>query len=73
MLRPPRASGPAIRVAAGLVFLVCAGAARVEAQSADVSLTVTDSPDPVIAGTNITYTITVVNAGPNAAACRHDH
>ena len=68
MLRTPRANGPAIRVAAVLVLLVCAGAARVEAQSADLSVTKTDSPDPVIAGTNLTYTITVANAGPNAAA-----
>ncbi|MBV9497210.1 MAG: ExeM/NucH family extracellular endonuclease, partial [Acidobacteria bacterium] len=37
-------------------------------QSADLSVTKTDSPDPVTAGNNITYTITVSNAGPNAAA-----
>ncbi|HEX8410119.1 MAG TPA: lamin tail domain-containing protein [Thermoanaerobaculia bacterium] len=35
--------------------------------SADVSVTKTDSPDPVNAGSNLTYTITVTNAGPSAA------
>jgi uncharacterized repeat protein (TIGR01451 family) len=34
---------------------------------ADLSVTKTDSPDPVIAGNNITYTITVKNNGPVAA------
>lgn len=34
---------------------------------ADISVTKTDSPDPVNAGTNIAYTITVGNAGPSAA------
>ncbi|HEY2961587.1 MAG TPA: DUF11 domain-containing protein, partial [Pyrinomonadaceae bacterium] len=35
--------------------------------SADVSVTKADSPDPVIAGNNITYTITVTNNGPSDA------
>jgi uncharacterized repeat protein (TIGR01451 family) len=35
--------------------------------SADVSVTKTDSPDPVIAGNNLTYTITVTNNGPSDA------
>lgn len=35
--------------------------------SADLSVTKSDSPDPVTAGTDLTYTITVANAGPNAA------
>jgi uncharacterized repeat protein (TIGR01451 family) len=34
---------------------------------ADLSVTNTDSPDPVAAGSNLTYTITVSNTGPNAA------
>jgi uncharacterized repeat protein (TIGR01451 family) len=34
---------------------------------ADLSLTKTDSPDPVLAGQNITYTDTVANAGPDDA------
>src|SRR5216117_2979445 len=34
---------------------------------ADLSITKTDSPDPVAPGGTLTYTITVSNAGPNAA------
>jgi uncharacterized repeat protein (TIGR01451 family) len=37
------------------------------APSADVSVTKTDSADPVQAGSNITYTITVTNNGPSDA------
>jgi uncharacterized repeat protein (TIGR01451 family)/fimbrial isopeptide formation D2 family protein len=35
--------------------------------AADLSVTKTDSPDPVTAGGTLTYTITATNAGPNAA------
>src|SRR5207249_2081920 len=35
--------------------------------SADLSVTKVDSPDPVVAGTNLTYTITLSNAGPSDA------
>jgi uncharacterized repeat protein (TIGR01451 family) len=35
---------------------------------ADLGVTKTDAPDPVTAGSNITYTITVTNAGPSAAS-----
>ncbi len=35
---------------------------------ANLGVAKTDSPDPVAAGTNLTYTITVTNAGPSAAA-----
>src|SRR5206468_2473233 len=34
---------------------------------ADLSITKTDSPDPVAPGATLTYTITVSNAGPNVA------
>jgi uncharacterized repeat protein (TIGR01451 family) len=34
---------------------------------ADLAVTKTDSPDPVLAGNNITYTINFVNNGPGAA------
>ncbi|MGA8810230.1 MAG: DUF11 domain-containing protein, partial [Thermoanaerobaculia bacterium] len=35
---------------------------------ADIQITATDSPDPVAPNGNITYTVTVTNAGPDAAA-----
>ena len=37
---------------------------KVSNPSADLSVTKTDDPDPVIAGANLTYTLTVANAGP---------
>jgi uncharacterized repeat protein (TIGR01451 family) len=33
--------------------------------AADLSLTMTDAPDPILAGSNLTYHITVSNAGPD--------
>ena len=38
------------------------------AASADLSVTKVDTPDPVAAGADLTYTITVTNAGPSGAA-----
>jgi uncharacterized repeat protein (TIGR01451 family) len=35
--------------------------------SADLSISKTDSPDPVVTGANVTYTITVTNNGPATA------
>jgi uncharacterized repeat protein (TIGR01451 family) len=37
-------------------------------QVADLSVIKVDTPDPVIAGTNLTYTITVTNDGPDTAS-----
>lgn len=37
------------------------------AGSSDLSITKTDSPDPVVAGTQLTYTIRVTNGGPSTA------
>src|SRR5439155_7694393 len=36
--------------------------------SADLSITKSDAPDPVIAGGTLTYTLTVSNGGPSTAA-----
>jgi len=36
--------------------------------AADLSITKTDSPDPVIAGSPLTYTLTVTNSGPASAS-----
>ena len=35
---------------------------------ADLGVSIADSPDPVAAGSNLTYTLTVSNAGPGAAS-----
>jgi uncharacterized repeat protein (TIGR01451 family) len=37
------------------------------ATQADIAVTKSDSPDPVVAGTNITYTVTITNNGPSDA------
>ena len=46
-------------------LLLIAGSAF--AQSADLSITMTDSPDPVPAGTNLSYQIGIGNTGPATA------
>lgn len=43
------------------------GGASAAPGDADLSITKTDSPDPVVQGNNLTYTITVTNNGPLAA------
>ena len=43
-----------------IFFRVCVG-------EADLAITKTDSPDPVITGDDLTYTVTVTNNGPDAA------
>src|SRR5215211_6181592 len=40
------------------------GGASAAPGDADLSITKTDSPDPVVQGSNVTYTITVTNNGP---------
>ena len=49
-----------------LLFSFCAMSAL--GQSADLVVTKTDLPDPVVAGQIITYSITVRNEGPSAAS-----
>ena len=41
--------------------------------AADLSLTKTDSPDPVFVGDLLTYTLAVHNAGPQDATGTHAH
>ncbi len=45
-----------------------ATAATTVGPSADLAVTLTDMPDPVVIGSNWTYTITVTNLGPNNAS-----
>src|SRR5262249_46459057 len=58
-----RATGTAL----GLLFVALLTATVASAQSADLVVTKTDTPDPVTAGNFITYTVIVVNNGPIAA------
>src|SRR6267142_1858120 len=37
------------------------------ANTADLGLTLTDSPDPVVAGGNLTFTFVITNKGPDEA------
>jgi uncharacterized repeat protein (TIGR01451 family) len=50
----------------GLAASLCSLGAR--AQTANLSATLTDSPDPVVVGGNLTYTYTIVNNGPSTAS-----
>jgi uncharacterized repeat protein (TIGR01451 family) len=43
------------------------GVWRIELANADLSVDKIDSPDPVVAGAELTYTIQVTNAGPDVA------
>jgi uncharacterized repeat protein (TIGR01451 family) len=72
LFRTPRWGRAAGALAAGLALCAAAApaSARVPVQqggTADIAVTKTDAPDPVVAGNTITYTITVVNNGPNAS------
>src|SRR5262245_7381174 len=46
-----------------VVVAVSAGGAGAAPGDTDLSITKTDSPDPVVSGDNLTYTITVPNPG----------
>jgi len=57
------------RIAAALTFtMLLAGQALAGVPEVDLSVTKSDSPDPVLAGSNVTYTITVQNLGPQDAS-----
>ncbi len=63
---PDRVTGLLPRAAAILALLASLAPAAALAQSADLSV-VKSSPPTVVAGTDLTYTITVLNAGPDNA------
>jgi uncharacterized repeat protein (TIGR01451 family) len=70
-MRPTRLLGIVAMLVIGalLVFLAKGGPAAPAAGTpdpADLSLTKADSPDPVTEGSQLTYTINVSNAGPDA-------
>jgi uncharacterized repeat protein (TIGR01451 family) len=54
----------AIAVVATGAILAFPGAAPAQVSGADISVTKSDSPDPVAVGADLTYTITVRNDGP---------
>ncbi|HET7869231.1 MAG TPA: hypothetical protein VFM85_02800 [Actinomycetota bacterium] len=51
-----------------LVGMLLPPAATAVAATADLAVSKVDSPDPVVAGSNVTYTMNVTNAGPDAAS-----
>ncbi len=55
-----------IAAVAGILTVLLAGPVAA-GNSADLVVGKLDSPDPVMAGSNVTYTITVQNLGPNDA------
>jgi len=63
-----KASARWICLAFTLVGALVATAVPAAAATADLSVSKVDSPDPVVAGSTITYTIKVTNAGPDAAS-----
>ena len=54
-------------VLSGVYVLTGGDNAHAEFESADFSVSVSDSPDPVNAGSNLTYTITATDNGPDPA------
>jgi uncharacterized repeat protein (TIGR01451 family) len=66
--RAPRPLGiAALLLAILVVMLVSYSGGASAAPPADLSITKMDSPDPVVQGDSLTYTIRVTNGGPNAA------
>lgn len=62
--RAPRLFGTASVFLGALVLVaLCTGGAAAAPGDADLSITKSDSPDPAVAGDNVTYTIQVTNPG----------
>ena len=53
-------------LAAATLLALLGGASPIGAQTSTVSLTKTASPDPVVAGSGLTYTVTASNQGTSA-------
>jgi uncharacterized repeat protein (TIGR01451 family) len=62
-----RRDGIAMTVVLGLALVFAGVGATAAAGAADLAITKLDSPDPVAAGTALTYTIQVRNFGPDVA------
>jgi uncharacterized repeat protein (TIGR01451 family) len=62
----PRLLGVSALVLGAVVLCLMVFASRAEA-AADLALTKSDSPDPVVSGNNLTYTILVTNGGTTPA------
>ena len=71
MRRHLRVLWPVLAVAAFSAAGPASADAQISLPSADLSIVKTDSPDPVGVGGNITYSVTVSNAGPDAAVGAH--
>ena len=66
----PRINGFFFDERIGKIYVATRGRGmwRIDPPSADLSITKTDSPDPVIAGNELYYTLTVHNGGPDTAS-----
>jgi uncharacterized repeat protein (TIGR01451 family) len=66
----PRARGFFFDERVGTIYVGTRGRGmwRIDIPEADLELTKTDSPDPVTAGTELFYTLTVTNHGPDTAS-----
>lgn len=62
-----RRTGFALLLTVTLAFVCASVGTAAKPGTTDLAITKTDNPDPVIAGTPLTYTIGVENLGPDAA------
>ena len=60
-------TGPVRKLTAGFLFIFLIAPAVFAQNTSDLAIVVSDSPDPVRVGTNLTYSIAVSNAGPHSA------